>query len=66
MILSHARRGDGAAMETFRASAERAGFSLEAAETKSESVNGFVAVIVTYALRLVDPDERRLASRGEA
>ena len=66
VILSHARRGDGAAMETFRASAERAGFSLEAAETKSESVNGFVAVIVTYALRLMDPDERRFASRGEA
>ena len=52
VILSHARRGGGRSMERFRAAAERAGFAVAIAETKSEPRDGFVAVTVTYVLRL--------------
>ena len=52
VILSHTRRGGGRSMERFRAAAERAGFAVAIAETKSEPRDGFVAVTVTYVLRL--------------
>ena len=54
--MSHARRGSGRGWNAFRGFAEDAGFRVAVAETKSEPKDGFVAVTVTYALRLVDSD----------
>ena len=54
MILVHARRGSGDGCKAFRGSARDAGVNV--AQTKSEPKDGFVAVTVTYALRLVDAD----------
>ena len=56
VIMSHARRGSGRACKVFRGFARDAGFRVAVAETKSEPKDGFVAVTVTYVLRLVDAD----------
>ena len=56
VIVSHARRGSGRGCKVFRGFARDAGFRVDVAETKSEPKDGFVAVTVTYVLRLVDAD----------
>ena len=56
VIMSHARRGSGRGCKVFRGLARDAGFRVAVAETKSEPKDGFVAVTVTYVLRLVDAD----------
>ena len=56
VILVHARRGSGDGCKVFRGLARDAGFLVNVAQTKSEPKDGFVAVTVTYALRLVDAD----------
>ena len=56
VILVHARRGSGDGCKAFRGLARDAGFLVNVAQTKSEPKDGFVAVTVTYALRLVDAD----------
>lgn len=56
VIMSHARRGSGRGCKVFRGFARDAGFRVAVAETKSEPKDGFVAVTVTYVLRLVDAD----------
>ena len=51
-LLSHARRGASrGAFEEFKQFARNAGFEVEAAETKSDTADGLLAVTVTYVMR---------------